>query len=64
MSLAFQQGIEHKIPLGIFWFTSIFNFQKMAENRPKFGGSKILVFQVKISIIYHVIALPEYFWII
>ena len=46
-SIAYHQGIEHEIPLGMFWFTSIFNFHIKAENRPKFGGSKILVPKIK-----------------
>jgi hypothetical protein len=44
--------------------TSIFSFHGMTENQPKFGGSKILVTKIKIWIIYHVIGLPECFWII
>ena len=53
MSRAFQQGIEHEISLGIFWFTSIFCFYRMTKNRPKFGESKMLVSQVKIWVTYH-----------
>jgi hypothetical protein len=55
-SIAFQQGIEHEIPLGIFGFTSIFSFHINVENRPKFGGSKILVPKIKFWNINHVIA--------
>jgi hypothetical protein len=40
ISMVFEQGVEHEIPLGICWFMSIFDFHIKAEIRTKFGDSK------------------------
>jgi hypothetical protein len=56
---AFQRGIEHEIPLGIYWFTSTSIFHRMVQNWPKFEESKILFSKIKIWNIFYILALPE-----